>query len=90
MSQITFTTHSVQLDPPATKLTNSVLYQAGPKARDFKKNKFDNMLLINLTDPAQTWWASSISFAGEKAELSNFAWIITVSMPLQYEIITAY
>lgn len=40
-------------------------YRVGPKDDDFEKSELDNMLAMNVFEPAQTEWASPVVFGPE-------------------------
>lgn len=53
LGHITTAAHKVVWNQPATRPIQSFSYWAGPKARNFEKNRISNMLLMNVIEPVQ-------------------------------------
>lgn len=66
LGHIIITTHGVEIDPPATRLTYSVLHMAGLTAGDFEITEIDNMLSIKVIEPAQTELMLLVVFAPKR------------------------
>lgn len=54
LGPIAIANHKVKLDRTAKKPVNSVARPAGPKARDFEKDRIHNMISTNVIEPAET------------------------------------
>lgn len=57
--------HRIELDSPDVRLINSTSSCPGPKVRDSKERKSKNVLRVNVLEPAQSRWASEITFAAK-------------------------
>lgn len=48
LNHVTVVTSRAEMDPLATRPIHAFSHRAGPKGRDFEKNKIDNMLSMNV------------------------------------------
>lgn len=64
--QTSAATNKIEWCPPLTRPIHSVPNQAVPKAEDFEEIEVDNLLSINVVEPAHTDWASLIVFDPRK------------------------
>lgn len=58
--------YRVDLDSPTISRVHSVPYWARSRVRDFQRSEIENLITINVIQPAQTDWASQASLEPEK------------------------
>lgn len=66
MEHITTATHRIELEPPKTRLFHSAPYRAGPQIKQKVREEIQKMLDVQVTEQAQTEWASPIVFVPKK------------------------
>lgn len=81
----------IELLPNETKPIRCTAYFPGPKARNFQKFETDEMLSMNVIEPAQTKWAPSIivsskqdgslRFCVDKGNLMQPRYVIQILFP---------
>lgn len=59
-------TYSFDLESSDVRPIHLVPYQAKPEACDFEGSEINTMLAMNVNEPAQSEWASSMVFAPEE------------------------
>lgn len=66
LKRITTVKHSVYLKPSIVRPIRLATYRVGPEARHFKKSGINNMLVMNVIQPADTKRTSQFVFASKK------------------------
>lgn len=69
---ITIATHCIKLDPSNCWPVHAAPYRAGPKTYAVEKDEIDNMLRMNIIEPAQTEWESPVVIATKKEGTLRF------------------
>lgn len=66
LGQLSTVKHRVDLKLLNTRMILSVPYRAGQKEHDLEKSEIDNMLAMNVFEPAHTKWESPAVFAPKR------------------------
>lgn len=74
LAQVNIEKHCIELTSENLEPIQSTPYLAGPKARQFEKAEFENILSQKVIEPTQTEWAAPIVTASKTDGFLRF-WV---------------